>query len=539
MIQEAMSDLIILVKSLLDEEGNLNIPLLNLETELISDEEKEILRNANFDEENFIESAGINCLSHNGNLLKILRHRMGLPTLSIHNIESSCKESKELEIPGVVIAKLSIRTLYNQTPEEIFQRVKNYLENRWLEYGSKNKMKVCCEKTLNAWHEDVNHVHYQTAVKAIKLVYGMDPCFLSNGYVIPIVNILTEVTNKKVILLPTSLNHEYDVNENLRKVDYINAIKLFAAYLYEMGALPKLWSQSSSSFESCKSQLEVCVCDKFEQEIQAASGDAEQCVCPDISYKSKPVPIDDDERTVCNCEKTVDKTEAVELPRSLIPMKCKCLLVPSEISPRPPSPIGEIMSLMSNASTASRDPTPVLISTQKQKKNITPSIETIKCVCIPKAYRNITRQDQKVITPERQEELMKSMKFVGSEISGKSAGESNENLKTPRMAILGCVCPETSIETICDEMRQIDQMSCPTTKKKQEQLCTKGGKRKHHIVGPPPIDEEESEISMGPLSHCSCSSNESIPVIPECDCETENPLNSLNKNTKNLENEVD
>ena len=63
--------------------------------------------------------------------------------MSIHGIEGDFAEpGAKTVIPGKVIGKFSIRIVPNQTPEKTEKYVVDYLEQKWKEYGSPNKMKV-------------------------------------------------------------------------------------------------------------------------------------------------------------------------------------------------------------------------------------------------------------------------------------------------------------------------------------------------------------------------------------------------------------
>ncbi len=57
--------------------------------------------------------------------------------------------------------KFSIRIVPNQTPDEVESKVKSYLEKRWKERGSVNKMKVSMGHGGRPWVSDVNHANYQ------------------------------------------------------------------------------------------------------------------------------------------------------------------------------------------------------------------------------------------------------------------------------------------------------------------------------------------------------------------------------------------
>ncbi len=107
------------------------------------------------------------------------------------------------ELPFFVPGKFSIRIVPNQTPDEVEAKVKSYLEKRWKERGSVNKMKVSMGHGGRPWVSDVNHANYQVywqisrkefdnfihfldaefqaGIKATKTVYGVAPDLTREG----------------------------------------------------------------------------------------------------------------------------------------------------------------------------------------------------------------------------------------------------------------------------------------------------------------------------------------------------------------------
>jgi len=86
---------------------------------------------------------GTEHLPHNGDKTRLLQARWRYPSLSIHGIEGAFYEpGAKTVIPKKVIGKFSIRLVPHQDPKHIEECVVNYINAKWAERGSPNKMKV-------------------------------------------------------------------------------------------------------------------------------------------------------------------------------------------------------------------------------------------------------------------------------------------------------------------------------------------------------------------------------------------------------------
>ena len=75
--------------------------------------------------------------------MKTLMARWRFPSLSLHGIQGAFSEpGAKTVIPRQVIGKFSIRIVPNQTPESVTKKVVDYLNQKWAERNSSNKMKV-------------------------------------------------------------------------------------------------------------------------------------------------------------------------------------------------------------------------------------------------------------------------------------------------------------------------------------------------------------------------------------------------------------
>lgn len=171
------------------------------------------------------KDVGAQQLPHKEDKTKLLMARWRYPSLSIHGIEGAFYEAgAKTVIPAKVIGKFSIRLVPNQDPEHIAQCVTKYLNEKWEERGSPNKMKVNMLSAGKPWTEDPNHPHYEAAKKAIKHVFNVEPDMTREGGSIPVTLTLQEATSKNVILIPVGAADDGAHSQN-EKIDIFNYIQ--------------------------------------------------------------------------------------------------------------------------------------------------------------------------------------------------------------------------------------------------------------------------------------------------------------------------
>ena len=152
-------------------------------------------------------------------------HRWRYPSLSIHGIEGAFSEpGAKTVIPAKVIGKFSIRIVPNQDPDHITECVTKYLNDKWAERGSPNKMVVKMVSAGKPWTEDPNHPHYEAAKKAIKYVFNVEPDMTREGGSIPVTLTLQEATGKNVILIPVGACDDGAHSQN-EKIDIFNYVE--------------------------------------------------------------------------------------------------------------------------------------------------------------------------------------------------------------------------------------------------------------------------------------------------------------------------
>ena len=144
-------------------------------------------------------------------------------------------------IPRKVIGKFSLRLVPHQEPGDIEKLVVDYVTGLHKSRGSPNSCNVSMGHGGRPWVSDFNDPNYIAARKAIKIVHNVDPDLTREGGSIPVTLTFQEATGKNVILLPMGAADDgaHSQNEKLNKFNYMQGMKMFGAYLDELGKLSK------------------------------------------------------------------------------------------------------------------------------------------------------------------------------------------------------------------------------------------------------------------------------------------------------------
>jgi len=242
-VREALPDLIWLLNQLVDADGNILIPGFQDTVSPVIPEEEALYDGIDFDLEDFQEDGGFRALKHPDDKRATLMARWRFPTLSIHGIQGAFGDpGAKTVIPRKVIGKFSIRLVPNQKPERIDKMVVDYINEKWTERGSPNKM-FCymADDGMKPWCANPYHPSYRAARQASAWAYGKIPDMTREGGTLERLLLLQEVTGKNVLLIPMGScdDKAHTKNEKLNVENYINGTKLFAAFFHEVGLLEK------------------------------------------------------------------------------------------------------------------------------------------------------------------------------------------------------------------------------------------------------------------------------------------------------------
>ncbi|XP_059900327.1 cytosolic non-specific dipeptidase-like [Gadus macrocephalus] len=238
-VHEAMTDLITLMGSLVDKKGRIQVPGMYDSVAEVTEEEQQLYEKIEFDLGEYCKDAGVHKLLYSTKE-QILMHRWRYPSLSLHGIEGAFSDGgAKTVIPRKVIGKFSIRLVPDMDPEVVEKQVVDYMQKKFSELGSPNKMTVSMGHGAKAWVSDFNHPHYMAGRKAMKTVFGVEPDLTREGGSIPVALTFQEATGRNVMLLPLGSSDDgaHSQNEKLNRTNYIQGTKMLGAYFHEVSLL--------------------------------------------------------------------------------------------------------------------------------------------------------------------------------------------------------------------------------------------------------------------------------------------------------------
>jgi len=238
-VPEAMTHVIDLMSKLVKRDGTILVPGINDTVDPVTEEERASYKNIDFDMEEYRKDIGCNQLIKE-NKDELLMNRWRFPTLSLHGIEGAYADpGAKTVIPREVIGKFSLRIVPSQTPDDIKAKVTDYLMKLHKESGSTCDISLDMGHGGLPWVADTNDNNFVAGREAIKEVFNVDPDFTREGGSIPITLTFQEATKKNVMLLPMGMADDgaHSQNEKFNRLNYINGIKVLAAYMNNLAKL--------------------------------------------------------------------------------------------------------------------------------------------------------------------------------------------------------------------------------------------------------------------------------------------------------------
>ncbi|XP_063725762.1 cytosolic non-specific dipeptidase-like [Symsagittifera roscoffensis] len=238
-VSEAMTDLVNLMSSLVDNKGKILVPGIYDMVAPVSEDEKLVYPKLDFDPEHFKNEIGATKLIHDSKEL-LMMNRWRFPSLSLHGIEGAFADpGSKTVIPRKVTAKFSIRLVPNMDEEKVEKLVKTHLESVFAKLGSPNKLEIVLEHGVQAWLADFNDPQFKAGRIACKNVFGEEPDLTREGGSIPVTLFFQDALKKSVMLLPMGAcdDSAHSQNEKLDQRNYFKGMELFAEYLTQVALI--------------------------------------------------------------------------------------------------------------------------------------------------------------------------------------------------------------------------------------------------------------------------------------------------------------
>ncbi|MCJ1320744.1 hypothetical protein MMC15_006085 [Xylographa vitiligo] len=238
--QEPMTDLVRMLGSLVDTNGEIQIPGIKEMVAPLTEDEKSLYSSIAFTMDNLYESLGSQT-SIFPDKERTLMARWRYPSLSVHGVEGAFSApGAKTVIPAKVIGKFSIRTVPDMEIEAVNEAVYRYCDSAFKRLNSKNKMECTLQHAGKWWVASPKHWNFSAASKAAERVFGVKPDLTREGGSIPVTITFEQATGKNVLLLPmgSSTDAAHSINEKLDRRNYIEGTKLLGAYLHYVAEEP-------------------------------------------------------------------------------------------------------------------------------------------------------------------------------------------------------------------------------------------------------------------------------------------------------------
>jgi len=225
-----------MIDQMTDEDGKVTIPGFYDDVLEVSEEERELLGRAPFNEEKYKNAISVDELS--GEKGYSTTERTGIrPSFDVCGIWGGYTgEGAKTVLPSKAYAKISSRLVPNQNHEEIAELFKNHLES----IAPKSvKVEVTPLHGGQGYVCPIDLPAYQAAEKAYQDVYGQRPVPVRSGGSIPIISTFEEVLGLKSVLMGFGLEADaiHSPNENYPLEQFFNGIRtipLFYKYYAEI-----------------------------------------------------------------------------------------------------------------------------------------------------------------------------------------------------------------------------------------------------------------------------------------------------------------
>ena len=236
--REPMLDLVQILSNLVTLEGKILVEGVYDSVKPLTDDEKKLYDNIEFDVEEFKNSIGYTTKWENEDSKQILMNLWRNPSLSIHGIEGAFYgPGAKTVIPAKVLGKVSIRLVPDQKPSEIADLFEKYVQKEFAKLHSPNKLVFHKHASGDWWYGDLNNFLFKANTKAIKEYWKKDPIYARSGGSIPIIPFMEKTFNAPAIGMTTGQSSDgaHSQNERLRIENFVGSKEVVKLMLQEIG----------------------------------------------------------------------------------------------------------------------------------------------------------------------------------------------------------------------------------------------------------------------------------------------------------------
>jgi acetylornithine deacetylase/succinyl-diaminopimelate desuccinylase-like protein len=225
-----------ILASLVDEEGQIQIPGFYHDVVPLADEERRQFAELPFDEAKFRRQIGVEALAGEVGYTTLER-RWARPTYDINGLWSGYQgEGSKTILPARAGAKFSFRLVPNQDPQQVGRSLREHLE-RVVPAGI--QWELLETHGAHAYVAPLTSPYLQAAAAAIEKGFGTRPVFIREGGSIPIVTEFHERLGVDALLLGWGLDDDntHSPNEKFCLDDFHRGIRASAYLWHELGQI--------------------------------------------------------------------------------------------------------------------------------------------------------------------------------------------------------------------------------------------------------------------------------------------------------------
>lgn len=230
-VANPINELCKLIASVTDNKGRITVPGFYDDVVPLTDEEREMIAAAPFDEEAYKKQLGIDAV-HGEEGFRTLERNSCRPSFDVCGIWGGYMgEGAKTVLPSKAYAKLSSRLVANQDHEKISQMFVDYFTRIAPPYI---KVKVTALHGGEAYLCPLNLDAYRAAEEAYKRAFGKRPLAVRSGGSIPIIPAFERILGIKSVLMGFGLstNAIHSPNENFPLDIYWKGIETVAEFYH-------------------------------------------------------------------------------------------------------------------------------------------------------------------------------------------------------------------------------------------------------------------------------------------------------------------
>lgn len=225
-----------MISQLQDENHHITIPGFYDKVEVLTSEERAEMARAPFNEEDYKKSIDIPDVQGEKGFTTLERGSIR-PTLDVNGIWGGyIGDGAKTVLPAKANAKISMRLVPHQKPEEITQLFKDYFEKI-----APKSVRV----TVTAHHgglpavTPIDSIGFKAASNAMEKTFGKKPIPMRSGGSIPIVALFEQVLNAKTILMGFGLDSDaiHSPNEHYGLFNFYKGIETIPYFYQEFAQL--------------------------------------------------------------------------------------------------------------------------------------------------------------------------------------------------------------------------------------------------------------------------------------------------------------